>query len=562
MVLRTAGPRTIRAYPPIVMLIAPAKAAASVLALIMLLAVVSAASADPARVHGSRILDGAGHPLALRGISWGGARFIPAAADQPLAPIDIADAERAFNQIRRLGGNAVRVDVSSALNSDQGRLALQQLQVLTRTRKLVLLIANVPLSDTDQTAWLQTIASWLEGKENVWYLPEVDPGCSLLQTGTTCDDATSWASSQGRNIDALRGAGVETPIVVNLPDSSQTVTRQLAARLDRRNVIFAIHPQPGQSPQFTSADGRALTATLATVATQVPVVFDDLARVSTVVDRSTASTPGGAAAALTRDRLLWAQGLQDWLTGWVVAGPGDGAVISGWDSGTRDDLSRGRGLSAWGSAVASGYLAVGFRAASGHNPRSGFLGAFQTGDHGVGVRRLQRALQDLGILDGQYVNGLYGDATWQAVVGFQGYSGLERTGLATAELVAQILSAKPPTSQRGGPAHVEVDITRQVLLLVDTGGRVVRTIHVSTGATDNTPDGEFRVFSKELMSWDYAFHFYLPYASYFHGGFAMHEFPSVPEYPASHGCVRIAWSNAKAVYDFAGYGMSIFLYHS
>ena len=47
------------------------------------------------------------------------------------------------------------------------------------------------------------------------------------------------------------------------------------------------------------------------------------------------------------------------------------------------------------------------------------------------------------------------------------------------------------------------------------------------------------------------FSVWLPWASYFVGGIAFHEYPDVPPYPASHGCVRVPAPEAPLVYEFA-----------
>jgi lipoprotein-anchoring transpeptidase ErfK/SrfK len=52
----------------------------------------------------------------------------------------------------------------------------------------------------------------------------------------------------------------------------------------------------------------------------------------------------------------------------------------------------------------------------------------------------------------------------------------------------------------------------------------------------------------------------MPYASYFVGGIAMHEYSYVPSYPASHGCVRLPAGEANRVYAFAEYGMPVYVY--
>ena len=79
----------------------------------------------------------------------------------------------------------------------------------------------------------------------------------------------------------------------------------------------------------------------------------------------------------------------------------------------------------------------------------------------------------------------------------------------------------------------------------------MRAVHISTGAGGKTPRGTFHIFRKERMSFSRPFHVFLPYASYFSGGFAFHEYPNVPAYSASHGCIRIGYPEARGVYEFA-----------
>jgi lipoprotein-anchoring transpeptidase ErfK/SrfK len=49
----------------------------------------------------------------------------------------------------------------------------------------------------------------------------------------------------------------------------------------------------------------------------------------------------------------------------------------------------------------------------------------------------------------------------------------------------------------------------------------------------------------------------MPYASYFTGGYALHEYPDVPPYPASHGCVRVPAGESVVVWEFATLGTPI-----
>jgi lipoprotein-anchoring transpeptidase ErfK/SrfK len=86
----------------------------------------------------------------------------------------------------------------------------------------------------------------------------------------------------------------------------------------------------------------------------------------------------------------------------------------------------------------------------------------------------------------------------------------------------------------------------------------MRVIHVSTGASSTpTPTGRFRVYRKERESWSVPYRVWLPWASYFSGGVALHGYPEVPPYLASHGCVRIPLSEAPTVYSFARLGVAV-----
>jgi lipoprotein-anchoring transpeptidase ErfK/SrfK len=97
------------------------------------------------------------------------------------------------------------------------------------------------------------------------------------------------------------------------------------------------------------------------------------------------------------------------------------------------------------------------------------------------------------------------------------------------------------------------------LLLVESR-EVERAVHTSTGAGGATPSGTFRVYRKETMSWSHPFQVWMPFASYFVGGIAMHEYSHVPEYPASHGCVRLPAGDAQRVFRFAGYGTPVHVF--
>jgi lipoprotein-anchoring transpeptidase ErfK/SrfK len=165
---------------------------------------------------------------------------------------------------------------------------------------------------------------------------------------------------------------------------------------------------------------------------------------------------------------------------------------------------------------------------------------------------VQRRLAALRYLPSDAVTGTWDYRTQQAVLAFQGWEGLSRDGVVGPETLAALEHASPPQPAGSGDGkRVEVHIAKGVTLLVD-GRRVVRAIHSSSGAPGfDTPTGSYTVFRKEEQSWSVPYQVWLPWASYFNGGIALHESDDVPAAPASHGCVRLPDPDAQLAYEFA-----------
>ena len=153
------------------------------------------------------------------------------------------------------------------------------------------------------------------------------------------------------------------------------------------------------------------------------------------------------------------------------------------------------------------------------------------GARGSAVNGLERRLGSLGYALSR-IDRLYAGDTRDAVLAFQKVTGLPRTGRVDARTWRALRSARRPAPRSRG-SHIEVYRGRQVAFEV-RNGRVVGITHVSTGATGNTPLGTWHVYRK-VTGWDWV----LWYPLYFLRGFALHGYPSVPAYPASHGCVRM-----------------------
>jgi Sporulation and spore germination/L,D-transpeptidase catalytic domain/Putative peptidoglycan binding domain len=174
------------------------------------------------------------------------------------------------------------------------------------------------------------------------------------------------------------------------------------------------------------------------------------------------------------------------------------------------------------------------------------------------TRALQQRLADLGFLAVSSVDGVAGEETRFAVIAFQKWARLARDGVAGPQTRAALAAAgRPSAITSGGGRRVEVLLDRQLALAIESN-HVVRAIHVSTGAPGfGTPAGSYSVFRKEVRSWSVPFKVWLPWASYFVGGIAFHEYPDVPVSPASHGCVRTPHYDAQWLYNFTPIGTPV-----
>jgi N-acetylmuramoyl-L-alanine amidase len=171
----------------------------------------------------------------------------------------------------------------------------------------------------------------------------------------------------------------------------------------------------------------------------------------------------------------------------------------------------------------------------------------------------QRRLIQGGYLPAGSADGRLGPMTQEAILAFQKWERLARTGVLDAKTKARLASAlRPRPVLRGATARrIEVLLDRQVALLIENG-EVKSTIAVSTGKPSTpTPPGHYRVYAKIERWWSTPFREWLPWAVPFVGGIAFHQYLTVPTYAASHGCVRQLPVVARATYDFAEVGMPV-----
>jgi hypothetical protein len=178
------------------------------------------------------------------------------------------------------------------------------------------------------------------------------------------------------------------------------------------------------------------------------------------------------------------------------------------------------------------------------------------GERGVKVLLLQRALLSNGFATP--VTGYYDDGTARAVLAFRKTNGLGRDGFATKEVFAMLARGQGAFKLRYPKAgkHVEFDWSRQVLVLAK-GGRPYRTYHTSSGtAATPTVFGTYRFYLKTPGTNAKG----MVHSSYFIRGYAIHGYASVPNYPASHGCLRVPIPNAASIFNWIDIGDRIYSY--
>ena len=185
------------------------------------------------------------------------------------------------------------------------------------------------------------------------------------------------------------------------------------------------------------------------------------------------------------------------------------------------------------------------------------------------VREAEQRLADLGYWTGP-VDGIRDPGLYHALVAFQKIEGRTRTGKLTHEELAAIRTASRPLAAMSGPPHVEVDLARQVLFIVDAAGGVAKILPVSTGngkmftsegwsREARTPCGTFKV-QRKIAGWRKSPLGLLYYPNYIIGAVAIHGNPAVPVVPASHGCIRIPMFAAKDFSEMTPVGMTVLVH--
>ncbi len=170
------------------------------------------------------------------------------------------------------------------------------------------------------------------------------------------------------------------------------------------------------------------------------------------------------------------------------------------------------------------------------------------------VKAAQRRLVELGYWAGSAAGPW--DERWRhALIAFQKVEWRKPTGRLTRAEWDEMARAAPPAPRQTGPAHIEVDLARQVLFMVDDAGAASHVLPISTGSgrpfrapgwqgVAETPCGHFTVFSRGY-GWHKSQLGEMFNPLYLVGGIAIHGSLDVPPKPVSHGCIRIPMYAAR-----------------
>ena len=172
------------------------------------------------------------------------------------------------------------------------------------------------------------------------------------------------------------------------------------------------------------------------------------------------------------------------------------------------------------------------------------------------IRALQRRLAGLGYVVGE--RGVFDARTARAVLAFRKVTNMARTTNASVEVMRALARGKGAFKVRFPQhgRHIEGDLSRQVIALI-SGGKAQRIYHTSSGAPATpTVLGSFKVYLKTPGTNAKG----MVDSSYFIRGYATHGYPSVPIYPASHGCFRLPIPDARTVFNWITIGTPVDVY--
>lgn len=177
----------------------------------------------------------------------------------------------------------------------------------------------------------------------------------------------------------------------------------------------------------------------------------------------------------------------------------------------------------------------------------------QCGDIVIGFKKAMRKM-------GYIANSgrCYGGKTARGVLAYRKVNDMNRSMKAGAGLVKKVFSGKGGYEVRhpGAGDHLEAPLSKQVLVF--TKGDEPYAIYPISSGKSSTPTvtGHYEMIRTEPGLNSHGMY----YSWYFYGGYAVHGYNSVPDYPASHGCLRTFMADQPEIYERIFYGQDIFIW--
>ena len=177
----------------------------------------------------------------------------------------------------------------------------------------------------------------------------------------------------------------------------------------------------------------------------------------------------------------------------------------------------------------------------------------QCGDVVVGFKK---AMRKMGYIANS--GNCFGGKTARGVLAYRKVNDMSRSMRAGAGLVKKAFSGKGAYEVRhpGAGDHLEAPLSKQVLVF--TKGDEPYAIYPISSGKSSTPTvtGHFEMIRTEPGYNSHGMY----YSWYFYGGYAVHGYESVPDYPASHGCLRTFIADQPEIYERIFYGQDIFIW--
>jgi hypothetical protein len=182
--------------------------------------------------------------------------------------------------------------------------------------------------------------------------------------------------------------------------------------------------------------------------------------------------------------------------------------------------------------------------------------ALHQGQCGDVVLGFKKAMRKLGYIANS--GRCFGAKTARGVLAYRKVNGMTRSMRAGKGLVKRAFAGRGGYRVRhpGAGRHVEAPLGKQVLVFAN-GDKPYAIYPISSGKSSTpTVTGHFEFIRTEPGYNSHGMY----YSFYFYGGYAVHGYESVPDYPASHGCIRTFIADQPEIYNRIQFGEDIFVF--